>query len=529
MTQESVDYLVIGSGLAGLTFALKAAEHGNVIVLTKAQMTDANTSYAQGGIAAAVGEADSWALHEEDTLIAGAGLCDPKAVRFLVQQAPAAIQWLIDLGTQFDINKSGDLALGREGGHSRNRIIHHLDKTGWEVERAMIQAVKKHKNITVFEHAFVTSLLTANGRCVGAQAQLDELGLRNFSAKATMLATGGCGRVYTHTTNPSVATGDGIALADGAGAKIANMEFMQFHPTTLYHPQMRSFLISEAVRGAGGTLRNHLGRRFMYDYDSRLELAPRDVVARAIEAEMKRLGTWCVYLDVTHLPSEKITEEFPTIYEKLKGIGLEIDKDWIPVVPAQHYSCGGVVTDLKGQTTVPGLYAAGEVASTGVHGANRLASNSLLEAIVFSTAAAQASKNEPKPKGTGKQTSWKCIPEAESIRIRGALQRTMTANVGIVRRTVDLMKALKTVNALIEDYDRQPQAPFSPHPLETHNLLITARHVVQDALDRKTNVGLHYNVDFLSVKPQRTRVKPAPGSTSRRRATKSPARKTRRR
>lgn len=529
MNQETVDYLVIGSGLAGLTFALGAAETGNVVVLTKAQMSDSNTSYAQGGIAAAVGEADSWELHEEDTLIAGAGLCDPKAVRFLVQQAPSAIQWLIDLGAQFDVNTAGSLSLGREGGHSRNRIIHHLDKTGWEIERAMIKAVQAHKNITIFEHAFVTSLLMSDGRCVGAQAQLDELGLRNFKARATMLATGGCGRVYTHTTNPAVATGDGIGLGDGAGAKIANMEFMQFHPTTLYHPQMRSFLITEAVRGAGGTLRNHLGRRFMYDYDPRLELAPRDVVARAIEAEMKKLGTWCVYLDITHLKSEKIEEEFPTIYDRLKGIGLEIDKDWIPVVPAQHYSCGGVVTDLEGKSTVPGLYAAGEVASTGVHGANRLASNSLLEAIIFSSSAAEVCSKEPAPSAkNGTPNAWKCIAEAESIRIRGALQRTMTANVGIVRRTADLAKALKDVKSLIADYDKQTKAPFSPHPLETRNLLITARCVVEGALERKTNVGLHYNVDLISAKTPRTPAPTLPVSKARRRATPPPTRKGRR-
>jgi L-aspartate oxidase len=525
MNAERVDFLVIGSGLAGLSFALRAADQGQVVVLTKAQMSDSNTSYAQGGIAAAVGEADSWELHEEDTLVAGAGLCDPAAVRFLVQRAPGAIQWLVDLGTRFDVASGGDLALGREGGHSRNRIIHHLDKTGWEVERAMLQAVKGHKNIHIYEHAFVTSLLTANGRCVGAEAMVGDLGLRQFTAKATMLATGGCGRVYQHTTNPSVATGDGLGLAHAVGAKISNMEFMQFHPTTLYHPQMRSFLISEAVRGAGATLRNHLGHRFMYDYDSRLELAPRDVVARAIDAEMKRLGTWCVYLDVAHLPADQIKEEFPTIYERLASIGLNIEKDWIPVVPAQHYSCGGVVTDLEGRTSLPGLYAAGEVASTGVHGANRLASNSLLEAIVFSTSASEASVNEPEPSTAGKPQSWKCIPEAESIRIRGALQRTMTANAGIVRRTSDLEKALRTVRQLLAEYAQQKKAPFSPHPLETHNLLITALYVVEGALNRKANVGLHYNLDLINAKPPRTPARQPAGSLRRRAGGSSPTRK----
>lgn len=528
MTQERVDFLVVGSGLAGLTFALRASEHGNVAVLTKAQMSESNTSYAQGGIAAAVGEADSWELHEEDTLIAGAGLCDPKAVRFLVQNAPRAIEWLVELGTRFDVAPDGDFALGREGGHSRNRIIHHLDKTGWEVERAMLNAVQSHKNIRIYEHAFVTSLLKSNGRCVGAAAQVDDLGERRFVAKATMLATGGCGRVYQHTTNPAVATGDGIGLAHGLGARIENMEFMQFHPTTLYHPQMRSFLISEAVRGAGATLRNHLGRRFMYDYDPRLELAPRDVVARAIEAEMKKLGTWCVYLDLTHIKADHIKEEFPTIYERLASIGLEIEKDWIPVVPAQHYSCGGVVTDLAGKTNVPGLYAAGEVASTGVHGANRLASNSLLEAIIFSTAAASSAAQEPEPPRSAKAQPSKSIPEAESIRIRGALQRTMMSQVGIVRHTAELKMALDTIERLLEDYAAQPDAPYSQHPLETHNLLITARYVVSGAINRKANVGLHFNEDLSSGKPRHTSAQRRRGGSARSAAGSAPASRRRR-
>jgi len=491
------DYLVIGSGLAGLTFALRASAHGTVCVLTKDEVSESNTRYAQGGIAAAVGEADSWALHEADTLRAGAGINNPDAVRFLVQRAPEAIEWLIQIGARFDQAHDGDLALGREGGHGMNRIVHHQDRTGWEVERAMTEAVASNKNITIFEHTFVTGLCMADGACVGAEAMVDALGPRRFVAGAVMLASGGCGRMYQHTTNPRVATADGIALAKAVGAKIQNMEFMQFHPTTLYHRQMRSFLISEAVRGAGATLRNHLGRRFMYDYDPRLELAPRDVVARAIEAEMKKLGTWCVYLDLTHLKPEAIKHEFPMIYGELASIGLEIDKEWIPVVPAQHYSCGGVATDLNGMTTVPRLFAAGEVACTGVHGGNRLASNSLLEALVFAASAAEASKDfEPIAGDLDVEcTGYRCIPESESIHIRSALWTTMTEHVGIVRSNSGLASARKRVDELLRDFDRAPAAPFSRHPLETHNLLIAAREVVQGAIDRKVNVGLHYNVD----------------------------------
>lgn len=500
---EQFDYVVVGSGLAGLTFALRAAESGRVCVLTKAELYESNTNYAQGGIAAAVGESDSWELHEQDTLIAGAGLCDPDAVRFLVQRAPSAIQWLSSLGARFDIDESETLELGREGGHSRNRIVHFADRTGWEVERAVTEAVRKNKDIVVYEGAFVTRLLVANGRCVGVTARVEELGVKTILGRATMLATGGCGKLYSHTTNPRVATADGIGLAIEVGAEIQNMEFMQFHPTTLYHPQLRGFLITEAVRGAGGILRNHLGRRFMYDYDPRLELAPRDVVARAIEMEMAKLDTWCVYLDVTHLEAEALKHEFPTIWERLRSVSIEIEKDWIPVVPAQHYSCGGVVTDLHGRTSLQGLYAAGEVSCTGVHGANRLASNSLLEAMVFSIAAAEAVRAEPASDETAFDDSQpKSIAENEAVRIRHDVQRCMSQHVGVFRNNSGLREASATLERLRKEYDGLPEAPFSAYAREAENILLAATETVRGAIARKKNVGLHYNADLEPATPQ---------------------------
>jgi L-aspartate oxidase len=493
---EQYDFLVIGSGLAGLSFALSVAEFGRVCVLTKAEISDSNTQWAQGGIAAAVGESDNWLLHEQDTLVAGGNINDPDAVRYLVQNAPSAIEWLENLGARFD-KQDGELSLGKEGGHSTHRIVKHADKTGWEVERTMVAAVRSSKNITIYENAFVTSLITVGGVCRGCQANIGGLGEKVFAAKAIMLATGGCGRMYQHTTNPRVATGDGIGLAHAIGAQILDMEFMQFHPTTLFHPQMRSFLITEAVRGHGGTLRNHHGRRFMYDYDSRLELAPRDVVARAIDAEMKKRQTWCVYLDTTHLESADVIHEFPTIFEKLSTIGIEMDRDWIPVVPAQHYSCGGVKTDIHGQTTIPGLYAAGEVSRTGVHGANRLASNSLLEAMVFAKSASESvAKMEIDVFSRLDSLPVKCVSEAHSIRIRTLLQHQMTKGAGIVRTTSGLKETASVVDSLIAEYESLADAPFSSHPIETKNLLLSAKYVADQAVARTINIGLHYNEDL---------------------------------
>lgn len=509
MQVHRTDFLVVGSGVAGLTFALRAAEQAEVIVITKKERSESNTNYAQGGIAGVLSPEDTFELHVQDTLNAGAGLCHEDAVRVLVEEGPRQIRRLIDLGARFDMETDAEgnpvLALGREGGHSRNRIVHYADQTGWEIERTLLEATRHHPRITIHEHFFALDLIVEGGECVGAwvlNTRSQEVEV--FLARAVLLATGGSGQVYPHTTNPAIATGDGIAMAWRAGARIANMEFIQFHPTTLYHPQARSFLISEAARGEGGVLRLPDGTPFMEKYHPMKDLAPRDVVARAIDAERQRLNIPCVYLDVTHRSEEFLRQRFPAIFNRLQSVGIDMSREWIPVVPAAHYLCGGVQTDLQGLSSIPRLYAAGEVACTGVHGANRLASNSLLEALVFADRAALHALNAhwnlpdchplPLPPLDASATVY------ERFEPRAVLHHLMQHKVGIVRCLAALQEASETIEAL----ERQcrlhvAQQPLSSDRWEDWNLVTTGYLIVQCALRRHESRGLHMLVDY----PQR--------------------------
>jgi len=397
---KQYDFVVIGSGIAGLTFALKAARHGSVAVITKRKGADTNTAWAQGGVACVTSDEDSFALHVRDTLDAGAGLCDEEVVRTMVSEGPDRIQELIALGLRFDereVSGHRELDLGKEGGHSKRRVLHVQDVTGKQIENVLLSELSRQSQVELLENHMAVDLITGGklgfateDRCLGVYV-LNELTteVETVRSDRVVLATGGCGKVYLYTTNPAVATGDGVAIAWRAGARIANMEFIQFHPTCLYHPEMRSFLISEAVRGEGGVLRNERGEDFMKRYDPRGSLAPRDIVARAIDEEMKRSGAQCVFLDITERSPEFLRERFPNIYETCLRCGIDMSKQPIPVVPAAHYQCGGVKTDVNGATSLPGLYAIGEVACTGLHGANRLASNSLLEGLVAAHRAAK--------------------------------------------------------------------------------------------------------------------------------------------
>ena len=529
----NVDYLVIGSGLAGLTFALNVGEAASVAVLTKKTRTDANSSWAQGGIAGVLSDDDSFALHTQDTLVAGAGLCHEDAVEVLVREGPERIRDLMARGAKFDMELDGAgqevLSLGREGGHSRNRIAHTADYTGWECERTLLEAVRREANIVIHEHYFVTDLLIyempAGRVCAGAYAVNGQTGeVVTFRAKATLLATGGSGQVYLHTTNPTVATGDGVAMAWRAGANIANMEFVQFHPTTLYHPDARAFLITEALRGEGGILRHADGDAFMERYHPLKDLAPRDIVARAIVREMKRRNVPNVFLDATHIPAEKIKHHFPTVYEKCLSVGIDITQVPIPIVPAQHYQCGGVVTDLQGATEIGRLYAAGEVACTGVHGANRLASNSLLEAMVFGYRAARhalaasdcaATNGEPAgepvtfppnmeylnvadetlPVERGYEI-WRNIYLEGRVSIDKGVRTLMQDNVGIVRNTAELQKTRDYLTSTLNIRNERHKMEGVSEYWESRNIAQVALLIVESALMRHESRGLHYILDY---------------------------------
>ena len=506
-----VDVLVIGSGIAGLSFALRTAEFARVAVVTKKSDTESSTNYAQGGIAAVMDPNDSFTSHARDTHVAGAYLCHEDAVRILVHEGPARVRELIDFGVRFTQSSLSHspfhLDLGREGGHSTRRIVHAADLTGREVERALVANVKHSHNIRVFEHLHGIDLITSRDgdkiRCVGAHVVDADTGdVVSFRAKVTMLATGGLSRIYLHTTNPEIATGDGVAMSFRAGAVIGNMEFIQFHPTTLYHADARSFLISEAVRGEGGILRLGNGETFMEDYHEMSCLAPRDIVARAIDAELKKSGDECVYLDITHLDPEKIRSHFPNIYDKCQSVGIDITKDWIPIVPAAHYSCGGVVTDTEGRTSIDRLYACGEVACTGVHGANRLASNSLLEAVVFARRASDDARirladttHEPVDEYPVEKHTVE-VSEVDLHELTHKLQTVMWNYVGIVRTDERLTKALAMIRQIRFDAEQLFSAGrLRPNLLELRDMALAAELVTLSALSRKESRGLNYNAD----------------------------------
>lgn len=520
--------LVIGSGVAGLTYALKVAGFADVTLITKKEHTESNTNYAQGGIAAVMAADDAPELHIADTLTAGAGLCHPDAVEQLVREGPDRVRELIDWGARFTTEPSPEgleqLALGREGGHSRRRIVHAKDLTGREVERTLVTAIQTHPRIRVLQHHSAIELLVQRPRQVpglnSAPAVWGACVLDNrsgevltFRSLVTVLATGGCGQIYLHTTNPAIATGDGVAMAYRAGAAIGNMEFIQFHPTTLYHPQARSFLISEAVRGEGAVLKLKDGTPFMERYHPLASLAPRDVVARAIDAELKRSGDEFVHLDLTHLPPAEIRDRFPHIYARCREFGLDITREPIPIVPAAHYSCGGVVTDLEARTTLDRLFAVGEVACSGVHGANRLASNSLLEALVFADHAAERTRELLSGGGLTlgdlPRLAADCSPANDPRRqanevspeflrhMKLLVQTLMWTHVGIVRSNHRLSQALRELRILESAVETLYQSSrVSEELLELRNLVTVGKLIVESALIRHESRGLHDNVDY---------------------------------
>ncbi|MBS4097103.1 MAG: L-aspartate oxidase [Sulfuricella sp.] len=509
MTQ--FDVAIIGSGLAGLTVALNLAERKQVLVVTKKELLDGSSDWAQGGIAAVLAGDDSNEAHIRDTLIAGAGLCDEQVTRFVVEHGREEIEWLINQGVPFTRDEESQVGyhLTREGGHSHRRVIHAADATGHAVQMTLAERIRSHPNITLLENHIAVDFITgkklglADNRCHGVYVLDNASGkVKTCAARHTVLASGSAGKAYLYTTNPDVATGDGIAMGWRAGCRVANMEFIQFHPTCLYHPHAKSFLITEAVRGEGGILVLPDGTRFMPAHDPREELAPRDIVARAIDFEMKKRGLDCVYLDISHKPADFLKEHFPNIYARCLELGIDITKEPIPVVPAAHYSCGGILVDMSARTDLPGLYAVGEVACTGLHGANRLASNSLLECLVFGDAAAQDILAQP-------ELPIPTLPEWDESRVTDAdeeivishnwdeLRRFMWDYVGIVRTNKRLERAqhrIKLLTAEIDEY--YSNFRVSNDLIELRNLVLTADLIVQCAMQRKESRGLHFSRDY---------------------------------
>ncbi|HEU0009373.1 MAG TPA: L-aspartate oxidase [Verrucomicrobiae bacterium] len=534
------DFLVLGSGIAGLSFALKVGARGRVAILTKKDRAESNTNYAQGGIAAVTSKEDSVEMHVRDTLAAGAGLCREKVVRTIVEEGPARIAELIELGMKFSERESArgssghELDLGKEGGHSKRRILHAKDVTGREIEQALLAAIARQPNVAIFENHIAIDLITTQklgqgwagvqlvpaipqvgppanplNRCLGVYVLDKKNGrVETFAAPVTLLATGGCGKVYLYTTNPDIATGDGVAMAYRAGAAVANMEFIQFHPTCLYHPKAKSFLISEAVRGEGGVLKSIDGRPFMDGQHPLKSLAPRDVVARAIDSEMKRSGADHVLLDITHKPAEFLIARFPNIHQTCLAYGIDITREPIPVVPAAHYQCGGVRTTVDGETDIAGLFAVGEVACTGLHGANRLASNSLLEALVCAHRAALQVTASALPKPAVEIPDWRSgnAHDADELVVVShnwdEIRRLMWDYVGIVRTDKRLQRARKRIANLQEEIqDYYWDFIVSGDLLELRNIATVAELVVESALKRPESRGLHYNLDYPNANP----------------------------
>ncbi|MDP7557119.1 MAG: L-aspartate oxidase [Nitrospinaceae bacterium] len=540
------DFLIIGSGIAGLTFALKASQFGSVAIITKDELDESATLYAQGGIASVMTDDDSFELHANDTLEAGRGLCREDVVRIICKEGPSCVRELIELGVQFTRIRGKDYHLSREGGHSKDRILHANDLTGREIERTMIEAINSRENTEVFPHHMLIDFITLSrldAKVEPGSSQDEALGayildvktnrVKTFVGKTTLLASGGAGKVYLYTSNPDTATGDGIAAAYRAGARISNMEFVQFHPTCLYHPQAKSFLISETVRGEGGILRLKNGSTFMENYHSLGCLAPRDIVARAIDHEMKKSGDDCVYLDTTHIEGYHTRERFPNIYQTCLGFGFDMAREPIPVVPAAHYTCGGVAVDLNGQTNIRRLFASGEVCYSGLHGANRLASNSLLEGLVLSHRAVAKAASLLKSDDFSKHItrdipewdSGSAVDSDESVVVShnwDEIRRLMWNYVGIVRSDKRLYRAERRIQLLLgEIKEYYWNFTITKNTLELRNIALTAQLIIMGALERKESRGLHFTLDYPHTDDQNWKKDTVLKDTTRRLITKT--------